>query len=151
MWEGYGGIHGFDEMDEMTIGGVGIANKAQITTFDTNDSAVGTTPDHTNDHITIDRAGKYFVAASMHVESVGAGAADTVGMGIFKNDGATLFENVHGHRKLAGGGGDIGSMTISGIVTLAATDTVEVWCWNEDNIRNIVIDDITLSVYRVGD
>jgi len=147
----YGGIHAYDAADTITITGSGIANKIQITTFDANDDALGTTPDHTNDHITITNAGIYYCSLSMHVESDISGGADLVGVGVFKNDGATLFENLHGHRKLAGGAVDTGSMTVTGIVTLAVDDTIEAWIWNEDSTDDLVVDDITLSLFRVGD
>ena len=150
MWEGYGGIHAYDANDEITITTAGIANKVQITTFDTDDAAVGTTPAHGSDHITIDIAGTFLVTASVSIASAAAGGADEVGIAVFKNNGATLFENLHAHRKLTGGFVDTGSVSISGIVALAATDTVEMWLWNEDSTDNIVVDDISLSVCRVG-
>lgn len=146
----YGDIHGFDENDTIAIGGIGIANKAQITTFDTDTAENNTDADHANDHIQITIAGFYYCTVSIHMESAGGGAADEFGFGVYKNNGTTLFENLHGHRKLAGGGGDVGAVTLSGIIDLAVNDTIEVWCWNEDSADDVVIDDITLSLMQIG-
>lgn len=146
----FGDIHGFDENDTIAIGGIGIANKAQITSFDTDTAENNTDADHTNDHIQITIAGFYYCSVSIHMESAGGGAADEFGFGVYKNNGDTLFENLHGHRKLAGGGGDVGAVTLSGIVDLAVNDTIEVWCWNEDSADDVVIDDITLSLFQIG-
>jgi hypothetical protein len=38
---------------------------------------------------------------------------------------------------------------MSGIVTLAASDTVEVWIENETNTQNYIVEDIDLSVMRL--
>ena len=138
-------ISAYDSGVELTISAAGIANKVQITTFDTNGASYGMTPDHTNDHITVDKAGKYLCTLSLSAESAGGGAAE-YGFSIWKNNGATLFENCHTHRKLAGGTGDVGSLSISGIIDLAVSDTIELWVYNEDGTQNIVIDDVTLSL-----
>lgn len=147
----YAEISAYDEADTITIAAAGIANKVQITTFDTDGLNNGATPDHTNDHITIVTAGNYLVTVSVTAESAGGGGADEIGLAVYVNNGATLQENLHAHRKLAGGGGDIGSISMSGIATFAASDTVEVWIWNEDSTDDIVIDDINLSIAYVGD
>ncbi len=123
---------------------------AQFVGFVADGNANDAVPDHTNDHITITTAGKYLVVASFHVESVGAGAADVMSMEIRKNNGTGTFSNLHAHRKLAGGGGDIASISISGIADLAATDTVEVWLTNDDNATDILVKDANLSVVQIG-
>ena len=60
------------------------------------------------------------------------------------------FTNLHGHRDLASGGGQAGSLSISGVIDLAVNDTVEVWMWNETNTQNFVVDDINLSLVQIG-
>lgn len=142
-------IYAYNMTDTITISGTGIANKVQITTFDTNDVSNLATPDHTNDHITILKAGDYLVLVSISISSTG-GSAYKMDFGVFKNDGTVQFQGLNSHRNLSGGGGDDGSVSISDVVSFSANDTVEVWCWNETNTNNVVIDDITLTVVQVG-
>lgn len=122
----------------------------QFTGFANDGQSNGATPDHTNDHITVDTAGKYLVTASLAVQSIGGGAADTIAVEVRKNNGTTIFSNIHAHRKLAGGGGDKGSISLSGILDLSATDTVEVWTTNESNNTNIILEDVNLSIICIG-
>lgn len=126
------------------IGGAGVY--AQFTEFANNGPANGAVPDHGNDHITISTSGDYLVTGSFHIESVGGGAADLIALVVRKNNGAVSFNSLHAHRKLAGGGGDIASVGVSGIVSLTAADTVEVWVTNEDNATNLLVADASLSV-----
>jgi hypothetical protein len=146
----YAGISGYNESDTIAIAGAGIANKAQVTSFDTNDPSNNCTPDHTNDHITIVEAGDYMVTCSITAESAAAGGGDTIGFGIWKNNGATEYQNLHAHRLLTGGGGDVGSISISGVATFAASDTVELWVYNEDSGDDVVINDVSLALVQVG-
>lgn len=134
---------------ETVISSTGKGNKVQFVFFDTNGFSYLTTPDHTEDHIQIQKAGKYFSIASMHADSI-AGAAAKLGMSLYKNNGATEFSNIHGHRDFAGGGSESGAMTISGIIDLAVDDTVELWLWNETNTQNIILADVTLSLFKLG-
>jgi hypothetical protein len=145
----YGEIYAYDSNTTITITASGIANKVQVTAFDTNGASNQMTPDHTNDHITVTKAGVYLCTVSISAESVG-GAAYEIGFSVFKNNGATQFQNLHVHRNLSGAGGDTGSLSMTGLITLAANDTVEVWTYNETNTSNIIVDDITLSLVQVG-
>jgi len=145
----FGEIYATDVANTITIAGTGYANRVQITSFAVNGVSNNATPDHTNDHITITKAGMYLCTVSVAASSAG-GTAYLAGFGVFKGNGVTAFENLHAHRNLSGGGGDNGSISMSGIIDLAATDTVEVWCWNATNTNNIVIDDITLSLLQIG-
>ncbi len=146
----FGEIYTYDSGTTITISTAGIANKVQITSFDTNGASNNATADHTNDHITITKAGKYLATVSLSAETAGAGGSDEFGFGLFRNNGTAEFQNVHSHRELSGGGGDTGSVSMSGIVDLAVDDTIEVWCWNEDSTDNLVVDDITLTLIQVG-
>ncbi len=121
-----------------------------MTSFDTNGVSNLMTPDHTNDHITVVKAGVYLCRVSLHVASAGGGGADEFGFSLYKNDGTVEFANIHAHRLMAGGGGDVGAMGLSGLVDLAVDDTIELWCWNENSTDDIVIEDITLSLVMVG-
>ena len=146
----FGEIYASDVEDELTIDTAGQDNKVQVTSFDTNGLNNKATPDHANDHIEITEAGKYLCTVSMAISSAGGGGADDVGFAVYKNNGDTEFPNCHGHRKLAGGGADRASCSMSGIIDLNVEDTVEVWIWNEDSTDNIIIDDITLSLVKMG-
>ncbi|MHC4269150.1 MAG: autotransporter outer membrane beta-barrel domain-containing protein [Planctomycetota bacterium] len=142
-------IYASDVADTITISSSGQANKVQVTSFAVDGVSNNMTPDHTNDHITVTKAGMYLATISISVTSTG-GSAYQIAFSLYKNNGATEFVNVHTHRNLSGGGGDTGSMSLSGIVDLAVNDTIEVWTWNETNTNDIIIDDITLSLVMVG-
>lgn len=146
----FGEIYGADTSTTLTITGTGKANKVQITSFAVDGQSNNMTPDHTNDHITVDVAGKYLCTVSIHMLSTGGGGADNYGYSVYKNNGATEFANLHGQRDLTGGGGDEGSISLSGILDLAATDTVEVWIWNNTNTDDVIVDDINLSLVQIG-
>ena len=142
----YGEIYAYDSGSEIAFGGSLIANKAQITSFNNNGVSSSMTPDHTNDHIIVTEAGNYLCRVSISAESAGGGGGDEFGFAVYKNNGATLFENLHAHRLLSGGGGDTGSVGLSGIITLIVGDTIEVWVWNEDSDDSLIVDDITLTL-----
>ena len=145
----YAGIYCHDVGATLTIAASGWANKVQVTQFAVNETSNLMTPDHTNDHITVVKTGVYLVTASICASSTG-GTSYEIAFGCWKNNGATEFENLHVHRTLSGGGGDIGSMTISGLVSLTAADTLELWAANITNTNNIIIESITLSAVMVG-
>jgi hypothetical protein len=146
----YGEIYANDAGEDVVINTAGVANKKQVTAFDTDGVSNNMTPDHTNDHITITNAGIYFCSISLHVDSQ-AGSAATFGFALYKNNGATQFANVHGHRDLpAGAGGNSGSLSMSGLIDLAVNDTIELWAWNEDNTQDVTVDDVTLSLMMQG-
>ena len=143
-------IYANDAAATITITTAGQANKVQVTTFNTNGVSNAMTPDHTNDHITCDNAGMYLATLSISADSV-AGTAAEFAFSLYKNNGATEFPNVTVKRDMAAGaGGNHGSMSMSGIIDLAATDTIELWVWNNTNTQNIVIDNVTLSLIQVG-
>jgi hypothetical protein len=145
----YGEIYGYNTNNTVTVTASGIANKVQIDSFDTNGLARGTTPDQSQNHITINTPGYYKTTITLAAES-GSGGGMLAGFGAFKNNGASQLQNLHIHRTLSGGGGDVGSVSMHGVCKYQASDTVEVWLWNEDNATDIIIDDITLSVVQIG-
>ena len=122
----------------------------QFIGFGNNGQSNVSTPESNNNHIIAGTSGTFLVTCSFHTESVGGGAADTIDMEIRTNNGVTRFNNLHTHRKLAGGGGDIGSMSMSGLAALAATDTVELWLSNDDNATNILVADANISITLKG-
>lgn len=120
----------------------------QVTVFDTNGVSNGTTPDHTNDHITIDHDGFYLIEGSAAIKSVSAGAI-VIECEVKLNNGATSLLNVHWDRELSGAGGDTGSTSMSGIAYLSTNDTVEMWVQNKTNANDVVFEDITLTVIEL--
>lgn len=143
----YGGISVKDNANAITLNSAAIV---QITDFDTNDPSNNTTPDHTNDHITISIAGDYLVTVSIHINN-NAAQSHVVDISLYKNNGATEFDNVHAHRNLTGGLGDVGSMSMAGIITVSVNDTLEVWATTGDaGDRSVTISDITVSVIQIG-
>ncbi len=145
----YADLYVQDNTTPTVITTAGKANKVQLTIFDTNGLSNNATPDHTNDHITIVKAGVYFVSIDITASGVG-GDQDKFGFSLYKNNGATEFPNVHSHETMAGGVGDINDLNMSGIVDLAVDDTIEIWLWNEDDTDNILIDDVSLNLMQLG-
>ena len=123
--------------------------KYQFLFFDTDDPSKECTPDHTNDHITIVHPGDYLIVCSAVCLSSG-GAGTVCEVEVMRNNGAARVGPLHVDRAMAGGGGDRGSMTLTGIATLAAGDTIEVWVENETNTQNYVFEDVALSVVQIG-
>ncbi len=145
----FGEIYVTGNTVETTITSSGKANKVQVTVFNVNGESNNVTPDHTNDHVTIDVTGKYYISVCIHADSVAGGAAE-IGWSIWKNNGATEIVNLHSHRNFAGGGGEAGAANICGLVSLTAGDTIELWCWNESGTENIINTDMGISVVQVG-
>lgn len=131
----------------ITSSSTDFTNKVQITVFDTNGiSNPGVTPDHTNDHITVESGsdGNYEIAASV---SFSGGANDIYSLAVFINNGATqIGERVT--RKL-GTGGDVGVAAWTTIAALSGNDTVELWIQNESATDNVTIEDAMLCVVMV--
>ncbi len=122
---------------------------AQVLVFDTNGVSNGScTPDHTNDHITVGKAGHYLINISMTMNSSGGSGAKIEVM-CKKNNGAADIL-VHQDQDFSGGGSESHSIALSGIADLAANDTVEVWIENEDNDDDYVVEDCSLSVVQIG-
>jgi len=119
------------------------SNKVQVTIFDTNGLSRGTTPDHTNDHITVNDDGVYKVSA---VISFSGGTGDTISFAVFKNNGATQL-TTRGTREL--GATDVGNATIQGLADLSVNDTIELWIQNETNSTDVTIEDATLIIEHV--
>jgi hypothetical protein len=145
----YAGIKAEDNSTETAIAVAG--TPVQVTIFDTNGpSSDGLTPDHTNDHITVDTAGIFMVAVSATVNSV-VGAASRFEMTVMKNNGATGPIIPHIDRNVGGGGTESGVISMGPYpVALSLGDTVEVWIENETNTQNYVVEDISLSVKRIA-
>jgi hypothetical protein len=143
----FGGISVEENAAQTTISTAGVA--VQITVFDTDEAANGATPDHTNDHVTVNKAGSYWVVCSLTATSI-AGASAKFHFEANKNNGATHLSGIHADRDMAGGGSDTGSVAMSGLAVLSSGDTIEVWVTNETNTQNVIIEDINLAISMVG-
>lgn len=120
----------------------------QVTIFNANGQGNGATPDHTNDHITIATAGVYKVMVSLSLLSA-AGPAFTLEGEVKTENGTTACPNIHFDRDLGGGGGDVGSASMSGMSAYSEGETVEVWVRNKSNTTNVIIEDVNLTVVQV--
>jgi len=144
--DAYGEIYTKDNADTTTLNS---AAKVQITDFDANGQSSNMTPDHTNDRITISKDGKYLVTISVAVKN-SAGASHQIHIELYKNNGATAFDNVHGHRNLAAGT-DVGSITLSGIISVSKDDTIELWADTDSGTdKDVTFQDVTVSIIQVG-
>jgi hypothetical protein len=144
----YGEIYSYNNATPVTVATAG--TYYQILTYHANGAAYDTIASYTEGHIKIQRSGVYNAQVSMTVQTEGGAGAVTADVDLKKNNGTTSFNNIHAHRRLAGGGNDIGSVSMSGLVTLATDDTVEVWIANETDTFNLVVEDINLTVNQIG-
>ena len=70
--------------------------------------------------------------------------------GVYKNNGATRLTNLQICRKL-GAGGDVGSVAVTGIVDLAANDTLEVWLEQSSGVdKDITVVNACLTATQIG-
>lgn len=119
----------------------------QIDKFDEDSPADGATPDHTNDHITIDATGTYEVRLNC---SFSGSASDTYQVAVRINDGASQAGNVLRSRGL-GVGGDVGACNAGDIVALTLGDTVEMWVrCTTDAGNNITVENANLYVRQLS-
>lgn len=145
---GYGEIKAESNATATTIttASTDFSNKVQVTIFDTNGSSdTNATPDHTTDDITVNAAGVYRVTVTA---SISGSASDKISLAAFKNNGATQI-TARGTMTLDASG-NTQSVTCSGLASLAATDTVELWIQNETDTDNVTVEDVSLTVERVG-
>jgi len=142
----YGSISATNSVTATTLNS---AAKVQITNFDTNGDANNAVPDHTNDHITINRAGKYLCTFVSTVEN-SAGAAHKIDVSVWKNNGATRFDTTHIHHDL-GAGSDVVSIATSAILDLAVNDTIEVWALTDRAVdSDVIFEDVVLTLVQIG-
>lgn len=122
----------------------------QITVFDTNGHSNGMDSDHTHSHIHILRAGIYDVTFSIHLNN-NAAQTHTVDVSVYANNSTKSFVNLHGHRTLTGGLGDVGSMSCSGKIEVEGGETIELWATTDSEIsRSITFEDVTLTITKVS-
>ena len=125
-----------------------IGTYVQVNVFGVNGLSRNTTPDAANNRIEIEVTGIYFVAVSAAILSV-AGGGGTFEAEVKLNGGTIDAPNVHFDRDLAGGGGDVGSTSQSGLLALSVGDTVELWVRNKTTTENLIFEDVTLTVMQI--
>ena len=116
--------------------------------FDTDgESNADVTPDHTNDHITVGKAGRYQIQFSV---SCRAGQADHYQFMVKYNNGTSDCTNIMIHRDVATAA-RVATGACTGIFDLPASATVELWVQNVDNGgRDIDIEHVVLNVVQIG-
>jgi hypothetical protein len=145
----YGSIWVDDNTTTTDFTGTGVDNKVQYTEFASNGCTNDTTPEFAQGHIIVGKAGCHLINCKIAVEN-GGGVASEISFDIYKNNGVTPILNLHSHRKLAGGTGDVGSVSIVGLADLSVGDTIELWVHNEDNTQSILLSDVELSIVKLG-
>lgn len=141
----YGEIY---EIDNTTATTISTQNTwYQITIFGNNGVSNNTTPDHTNDHITVGTTGVYRVDYSASFSGTGG---KTYELEVKKNNGATSFTNTRVQRKL-GTTGDVGNAGGTGLLSLTANDTVELWIRCIDVVTgNATMSEGNLNLIKIG-
>lgn len=143
----YGGIYVKDNAGATTLTASGV--HVQVEVFSVNGESDGMTPDHTQNHITILRTGRYLVIVSAAIQNT-AGVAHEVHFDVAINNRNATFDSLHSDRTL-GAGTDKGSFSMNGIVVLTAGDTVELWAATERALAStVVFEDISLNIYWAG-
>ncbi len=97
----------------------------------------------TGNDITADIAGTYVVMISA---SFSGSASKTFQIEIYKNGSATGFA---ADRKL-GSGGDVGAITIHGLLALSATDTVELYHSTSDGGSVFTVTEAQMTINRAA-
>lgn len=125
----------------------GLNTWAQFTGFTQNGSSRGSTPDHTQDHVTISTTGDYLVTVSA---AYSGGATATYEAQVQKNNGATPYGNLI-TQFTNGASSGVDSINISGVTTLTAADTVELWIRQTSGVLvSPVLLDANLSLIEVS-
>lgn len=138
----YGDIYGLDETITCTT-----QNTWYQITFDTAGPSNNTTPDTTENHITIAKAGAYKIGLTVCCRSAVAHDFEVM---VKKNNGATDFVQLHLFQSTAVAN-QIENIAGSAIASLSANDTIEAWvqCTDAAGI-DFVIHHADLNVIQVG-
>jgi len=114
--------------------------------LDANGRSDGVTPDHTADSLTIDANadGEYVT----HFDCTFSGTGSTEFDFHIRKNGLEVNGAGASKRKL-GTGGDVGSMSMAGDLTLAEGDTVTVWIKADGSSKDFILSDGRLSIKRI--
>lgn len=142
------GAHASIYVDDNAVG-QSIASGAsyvKIDAFDTNGNSSNCTPDAANDKITITTAGTYHATCSV---SFTATSSNTNWFGAMFVDGVEQG-NVHFERKI-GTGGDYGSATVSGLITVGTVPVdLDFRVRHDGSTQNVTVRYANLMVHLVG-
>jgi len=117
----------------------------QVTVSGTNGTSHEMTPDHTEDHLVVVRAGTYYVQATFNLTGT---ASDDISAAVFRNNKA---EQVTPRSTKAIDSVDLDAVfTVSGLVECLVGDTLELWLQNETSTANVTVVDGVLLAYRIG-
>jgi hypothetical protein len=121
----------------------------QITAFTVNGENNDGVPDHTNDHITIGKAGRYLVSSYIAISSATANEYD---IHVQKNNGSTDFLSLSIHLDT-----NVANKTIqasaTGILDLENGDTIELWVKRLDGgavSKTITIVNASITLSHIG-
>ena len=117
---------------------------AKLTCFTTNGAANGTTPDHTNDQITINVAGVY----DIYFQASFSGTSSSEVRFRLRKGGT---EQNYGCIRKLGTAGDVGSASfIAPGIALVATDVITVYVEQDTATDDLTVVDAQLTVRMVG-
>lgn len=136
----YGSLTCFEAATEQVDPNTG----AKLTCFTANGAAFGTTPDHTNDQITINIAGVYDIAFQVSF----SGTSSSEVRFRLRKDGT---EQNYGCIRKLGTSGDVGSASfLAPGITLAATDVITVYVEMNGATDDLTVVDAQLTVRMIG-
>jgi hypothetical protein len=139
----YGGIHVHANATLQAIP-TG-ATYIKVINFADNDPSAGTTPDATNNKITITKAGVYRVEGAFSMTS---GTANVVAFGSLFVDAAEI-ESIHFSRKISVAG-DVGNANFTGLISLTSGQEID-FRVRHDNVGsvNMTFTYMNLNISRV--
>jgi hypothetical protein len=121
------------------------SNKVQVAFATANPAEQGLDANNSSEDITVGINGIYYVSASL---SISGGANDTLSFAIFANNGASQL-TARSTVKLDASG-SVTNAVSCGIVTVFATNTLEVWIQNESTTTDCTVEDAAFSAFRIG-
>lgn len=121
------------------------SNKVQVAFATANPSEQGLDANNTQEDITVGADGIYFVNATLSVSGAGS---DQLSFAVFANNGASQL-TARSTFKLDSAGA-VTNVVCSGIVSLFATNTLEVWIQNESSSSDCTVEDAAFSAFRIG-
>jgi hypothetical protein len=140
----YGELWQHDTATPVTISSI---NTPATVVFRNNGASRNTLPDVTNNRIEITHGGVYMVNISAGIKSVGAGPQQTE---YHAHINGVEASNLHVHRRLGGGGNDLGAISMSGIVVMSEGDFIQMTVTNNTSSDNLIVEDANLSIFQIG-
>lgn len=107
------------------------------------------TPDHTNDHITINSGGVWEVTATLTLS--GSVASDLWELAFFVDNGSLKLTPKQGVNIIHAGFTYSNQVTVSGLATLSENDTVELWVQRTNGTGTLTITNAVMTATKVSD